>query len=62
MELDFTIMLDNLNHEVKSDPKVYKNLHLVVMEHITAMEIACGNKVTENVSFNIMMAFAEHAK
>ena len=61
---DFTVMLDNFNREVKPDPKVYENLRQVIMEHIAAMGVTPGNKVTKDEYVKNManMAVAEQAK
>ena len=61
---DFTIMLDKFNRELKPDPKVYENLRQVVMEHIAAMGVTPGIKVTkdEYVKHMANMAVVEHAK
>ena len=47
---DFTVMLDKFNREVKPDPKVYENLRQVVMDHIAAMGVTPGNKVTNRMN------------
>ena len=61
---DFTAMLDHFNREVKPDPKVYENLRQVIMEHIAAMGVTPGNKVTKDEYVKNManMAVAEQAK
>ena len=61
---DFTSMLENFNREVKPDPKLYENLRQVVMEHIAAMGVTPGNKVTKDEYVNNVanMAVVEHAK
>ena len=61
---DFTALLDKFNREVKPDPKIYENLRQVTMEHIAAMGITPGNKVTkdEHVKNMANMAVVERTK
>ena len=61
---DFTALLETFNRELKPDPKVYENLRQVVMEHITAMGVTPGKKVTkeEHVKNVANMSVAEHTK
>ena len=61
---DFTAMLDHFNREVKPDLKVYENLRQVIMEHIAAMGVTPGKKVTKDEYVENManMAVAEQAK
>ena len=63
---DFTAIIDNLKREVKlADPKLYDNFrHIVMDEHIVAMGITPGKKLTkdEYVKNMAKMAVVEHAK
>ena len=61
---DFTAVLETFNRELKPDPKVYENLQQVVTEHITAMGVTPGKKVTkeEYVKNMANMAVAEYTK
>ena len=63
---DFTAMMDKLKREIKqADPKLLENFRQVVMdEHIVAMGITPGKKLTndEYVKNMAKMAVEEHAK
>ena len=63
---DVTAIMDNLKREVKLvDPKLYDNFRRIVMdEHIVAMGITSGKKLTkdEYVKNMAKMAVVEHAK
>ena len=64
---DFTAVLETFNRELKPDPKVYENLQQVVTDHITAMGVTPGKKVTKeeyvkNMANMAVLEYTNHQK